>query len=1095
MQVLLRQLAAALLLLIAGLAPTCLRAEATFRSFSYTSLDGLPTNLTKAIVQDLDGYVWIGSDAGLVRYDGRNFVTYTAEVPSELVKDLLLQPSDGSILAVTDGGIGKVLAGVAGGLAYEPIAPARQERSDSALHYPKSVYRDREGTLWLSEGDAVVRVWDGHLKRYSFSAADQSESMLRAFLFTELSDGRLVLVSQRGGVFLWRPEQDSFESVPVENPDVVTKTYALLPREDDHIWVGTMDGVFELSMQEHQTTYRWEQRLPILLVSAMVADPAGNTYIGTWRDGIYFLAKGSELPEPIASFPFKTINDLFVGHENNTVWVSSDQGVGFFQPRFLTPHRIEGASPFTSLVKALDGTVLATDGNMVFRVRADGGKVHAEMIHDRNQAAPGGIASDGQGLWVGKDGVVDYAGVDEQYAIPLPVNYHVDFLELERGGSLWICQTGLVGVARMEPNRRVQYFGPENGLPSHVQVARQSADGQMLLGAEGIESYLYRFNPSTGAMTNLSVAIEEDGNQWSSIRLNDLVPAADGTIWLGSSIGLLQYRGGKVTRPPGTEELRSVMIKAVALDAEGRVWAGTDRGLYVFTKDQLVHFSTGEGLSNLAINWRSLVFDVAGALWIGTVDGLTYRPDPGANLNKTAKPVLTTVELEGKPVPGFRDAIGEFGPDSFVRLEWLSLSYPGSTVRYQWRFDGTEKWSKADSANQLLLPHLPPAHYRLLWRAQQEGQVWSEPAEYSFTILPPWFARPWARLLFVAVALSVIGAALGYRRDAIRRLKAEEELRINKERYTLVALGANDGMWDWNLNTDEVYFSPRWGAILGLPQQEWRGKPQDWFERVHADDLALLGNEIDLHRRGRTSCLQVELRMRHADGTYRWMLIRGVAVRDGEGRAYRMAGSKTDISDRKRGEEQLLHASLHDALTELPNRTLFLDRLERALTRARRNDSYLFAVLFLDLNRFKVVNDTMGHLVGDELLKLIARRLESCMREGDTVSRFGGDEFAVLLDDIAESADAEVIAQRILLSIATPCQIQGHDILPSTSIGVAISTSKYDRAEDAIHAADLAMYRAKKLGQGLYEVYESAIDDPEEQHPVDDAELSGEVKE
>ncbi|HJQ68102.1 MAG TPA: EAL domain-containing protein [Blastocatellia bacterium] len=307
------------------------------------------------------------------------------------------------------------------------------------------------------------------------------------------------------------------------------------------------------------------------------------------------------------------------------------------------------------------------------------------------------------------------------------------------------------------------------------------------------------------------------------------------------------------------------------------------------------------------------------------------------------------------------------------------------------------------------------------------------------------------------------------------RHQAIESLTASEERYTLVVRSGNDGLWDWNLQTNEIDFSPRWKSILGFGEHELGSLPDEWFSRIHLEDVERVQADITSHLLGFTPHFQSEHRLKTRDGSYRWVMSRGLAAWDANRGVYRMAGSMTDVTERKESEERLLHNAYHDVLTGLPNRALFMDRLQRSLDRAKDRQDYLFAVLFLDVDRFKVVNDSLGHQVGDQLLVAIARRLEGTLRPGDMVARLGGDEFAIVLDHLKVSADATQAAERIQKELSAPFSLSGHEVFASVSIGIAMSLTPHDRPEDFIRNADTAMYRAKDQGRGRFEVFDKEM--------------------
>jgi len=303
--------------------------------------------------------------------------------------------------------------------------------------------------------------------------------------------------------------------------------------------------------------------------------------------------------------------------------------------------------------------------------------------------------------------------------------------------------------------------------------------------------------------------------------------------------------------------------------------------------------------------------------------------------------------------------------------------------------------------------------------------------------------------------------------------RARDALRQSEERYALAALAANDGLWDWDLVRDRCDFSPRWRAMLGLENTPLLPLAREWLDRVHPDDAPRLRAEIDALLAGTSPRLETEHRLRHADGNWRWMLVRALALREGDSRPVRIAGSMTDISARKRSEEELRRAAMHDALTGLVNRAYFLESLERSVARVQRRPDKTIALLFLDLDRFKQINDSLGHLAGDRLLASIARRLQSCVRPGDVLARLGGDEFAVLLDDLKDATDATRIAERMQEALHAPLPNGGSEVVVTASIGIAFGGADLEGHEELLRDADLAMYRAKASGKARFEVFDT----------------------
>jgi diguanylate cyclase (GGDEF)-like protein/PAS domain S-box-containing protein len=311
-------------------------------------------------------------------------------------------------------------------------------------------------------------------------------------------------------------------------------------------------------------------------------------------------------------------------------------------------------------------------------------------------------------------------------------------------------------------------------------------------------------------------------------------------------------------------------------------------------------------------------------------------------------------------------------------------------------------------------------------------------------------------------------------RYAVAHQRALSELACSEERYALAVRAASDGIWDWDLRRDRIYFSPRWHAILGQTGRDNDEQPAGWFDLVHHDDLGTLRAAIAAHISDATPHLQIELRMRHAAGGWRWVLVRGLAIRNPAGEATRLAGSLSDITERRAAERQLQHDALHDALTGLPNRALFMDRVDQALRRAVRDSNVGCAALFVDIDSFKRVNDSLSHSVGDRLLIALASRLAGVLRPADTVARLAGDEFTVLLDEVLDPATATTVAERVHQEIASVFTIDGHELVVTASIGISLSSPDIS-ATELLRNADIAMYDSKRRGVSHSTVFDKGM--------------------
>lgn len=353
--------------------------------------------------------------------------------------------------------------------------------------------------------------------------------------------------------------------------------------------------------------------------------------------------------------------------------------------------------------------------------------------------------------------------------------------------------------------------------------------------------------------------------------------------------------------------------------------------------------------------------------------------------------------------------------------------------------------------------------------------------DHAETNAPYWTdLREWVRGLAAFVLLFDIYTMYQHLQlQRVRRQLAERD-----ELFQLITENAADMIAVVDANGHRLYNSPAYQKVLGYSAEELSSGSS--IDQIHPSDRERV---LQAAQKARTTGLgqRLEYRMCHKDGSWRILESTASPIRSASGEVEKLIIVNRDITGRKRAEEMLAHSAFHDGLTDLPNRALFLDRLQHGLMRARRHSDYKFAVLFVDVDEFKVVNDSLGHSAGDELLVRIARRLTVGLRETDTLSRsaivdsqpgegdlarLGGDEFAVLLEDVFNPSDAIRVAQRIQEKLGLPFDVGGHQIVITASIGVASSSSSYAGAEDLLRDAELAMYRAKRTGKARCEVFD-----------------------
>jgi len=371
---------------------------------------------------------------------------------------------------------------------------------------------------------------------------------------------------------------------------------------------------------------------------------------------------------------------------------------------------------------------------------------------------------------------------------------------------------------------------------------------------------------------------------------------------------------------------------------------------------------------------------------------------------------------------------------------WTSLN-PGAARRIYGR-EAAELLGRPFT--ELVAPELRERDYAVFRRVLEGRSVFDHETRHVRSDGAP------VDLSFNAIALHdaqgrVIGAA-GTARDVSERKRAAAALHESVEKLRLAVEAADLYYWEWDLGARGLH----WGREPAFAAEDSTGVLRAALERGEA--------------------FEIEYRVSDADGRIRWLAVRGVPMRDSPGRASRMIGVLQDVTTRKAREDAVRFLAYHDALTGLPNRRLLDDRLAQAIYLAQRHDRRL-AVILIDLDEFKQVNDLLGHRAGDDVLREVSRRLAACLRRADTLARHGGDEFVILLPDVQAESDCGVVAEKVLQALAPEFPVEGRSLAVGASIGISVFPSDAGDGDALLRNADAAMYRAKQQGRNRFCFY------------------------
>ncbi len=762
-----------LFILLSGLLPA-----QDFRHQIYTFDHGLPTNLTKDALQDSLGFIWIATDLGLSRFDGKIFQNFKKGLPSYYVKKLRPE-SDVSFFAITDLGIVRVITREQG-VEIRPFLSGASVKTDSTLFYPKDLYRDQSGTFWISEPDAVVRFNGLKPERFNFPREEETSGYLTSFQFFEPDSGVLLVFSQQGSVFRFDQETQQFVRITTTQPQLRLQANAL-HMLNQYTWlIGTTQGLQMLSFTGNYETYFSRSIAPGLNISTIARLRDKQFLVGTTGQGLYTFDLRSKQLQLFSEIKFRVINQLVT--IGGKTWVCADEGLAL-----IYPPQFEKVLSYTHLiVQSLapdreQDKFLVSDGQRVYLVdQIRGPSDQPEFLFANPYSMISCMAYGNNTVYLGHiDGSVTIIKDRVQQHIELPGHYTVFTMLADKSGNLWVGRSGIVERIKIGANGKVTRFGKEDGLRSPVNVLRAASADKILIGGSGADSYLLEYDQRSGEFYNLSVApVGAD----HSLLVNDLLLDQLGNYWIASASGLFVIQNGAIRQIQLDKEPQ---IKALAADRNGNIWIATDYGLYFYFDNQLLRFGKSNGFDNQTFAIRSAYVDQHQVLWLGSFDGL-YRQISGMNtVPQTRQPELLSLKVNQHPLSGFLNEAFTMPYQSVLEVESTALVYPGDDVFYQCRLNSGNseaKWEASRFSGDFIKPALRPGSYKFQIRAQQLGAAWSKPAEVNFSVEKPLYLTNFAFLLYLTVLGIIIFLARLGLVEKRRKHQAESALK-EKEKH------------------------------------------------------------------------------------------------------------------------------------------------------------------------------------------------------------------------------------------------------------------------------------------------------------------------
>ena len=782
---------------------------------------GYAKGIAKDIIVDKLGFLWMASDEGVFRFDGKKSLFFRDEIKGGYAKSFS-KDKDDNILVVHDFGLTAIDSRPDTSI-FNNILLGYLEYTDSSLHYPKSVYEDRDGTIWIGENTAIVRYNEGNFKKFAFELKDRSYDFYHSFSFTEDETGTLWAISFHGNLFYFNTQLDAFKEIPLNTriDGVSDITYI----QNAMFLVSARNGVFELRVENEQHTAEVRQIPGITNISSSAWIDNKDFYVGTWDQGLYRLNQenGNESWEKIAGIPFDDIIEV-IYDPNNGIWVAGSQDFALLKPTVFDLFPLSDETlPIEAIHFQDEKNLLVGIGFEIFTLNlAENGWQITDVMNPFGRVITA-ICQDEQTLWIGGVG-----GEVFKYNIPKKELERIEIFSSsttqvkqvlkDHHGNIWITGNETVGLGRISPEGELKFF-TKGGLRKG-RAMLETEKGDLFLCGGDADSYLFKYKPAEGEFEDISVDLPFTAS--NDFTVDDLCEDKNGNLFLASKDGLLLYSANpsspektKIGRVDLGKVAVNEPIKALLRTDDTTIWLSTSSGLIVRSDTSSLLFDTSDGLPSNNLIYRGLQIDAKGNVWVGTARGLA-RLNHIAHIRKqTPTPIITSARV-GRHTFRLSDHESLHIPyHTGLELNFQSLSFPVDKVQYQSRIpELSSEWSSASSDNYRLISDVPAGTYTFQLRAQQHaGYAWSELYSIPIVVEKPWFQKWWGIMAIAsAIFLALYFSARLYNRNLLKQNEKLESIikartaEINTQKNQIIEqIEQNRKLKEAQLNSEIAY--------------------------------------------------------------------------------------------------------------------------------------------------------------------------------------------------------------------------------------------------------------------------------------------------